>query len=91
MSSSTKIEHERVLTHTVSRKESTTRARQESTTHSESDEPKSAAQLKAKWESRASGDNKVANRTKAFGGSTGIVFFYISLTHSFPNHPVPTP
>ena len=73
------MEHERVLTHTVSRKESTTRtnrvSRQESTTHSESDEPKSAAQLKAKWERRVSGDNKIANRTKAFGGSTGIVFF----------------
>lgn len=71
-SSSTKVDHERVLTNTIDRKGSTT--------HSESDnEPKSASQLKAKWEGRATGGEKQRreSRTRAFGGSTGniIVLF----------------
>lgn len=79
-SSSTKVDHERVLTHTIDRKGSTT--------HSESDnEPKSASQLKAKWESRATGGEKQRreSRTRAFGGSTGAAAMRARFENSSTN------
>lgn len=63
-SSSTKVDHGRVEAHTMSRKESTTQ--------SESDEPKSATQLRARFEQKGRANSKDGhNKTRAVGGSTG--------------------